>query len=176
LISRTAPTENGNGYEKKMASKKYQSKVDSFMWRDYVIRGETHDANSFYLGGTAGNSGLFSTAEDIYKIALEIYPSTTSILKPQSAQFFWKNFTPGKFSHRTCGFKLNSSLLTSGGKALSRKAIGHNGFTGTSIWLQPESQVTYILLSNRIHPQVKNLNFNRIRRKIHTYIKSDLDL
>jgi len=176
LLPKTAPTENGNLYEKKMAAKKHNLAAVHFKWREVMIRGETHDANSFYLGGTAGNSGLFSNTEDIFKISLEIYPSTTSILKPESIRFFWNNFTSGKLSHRTCGFKLNSSFFTSGGKAISPQAIGHNGFTGTSIWLEPKSENKFIMLSNRIHPRVQNQNFDKIRRKLHHLLKKELNL
>lgn len=170
------PTEEGNVYEKKIAEKKYKKLSKNFKWREYIIQGETHDANSFYLGGTAGNSGLFLTIEDLFRISHEFYPSTATILKPESIKLFWKNFTPGKKSHRTIGFKLNSSFITSGGRSISKDAIGHNGFTGTSIWLEPENEYKYIFLSNRIHPVVKNINFNRIRRKLHRLIKKDLKI
>jgi CubicO group peptidase (beta-lactamase class C family) len=171
-----APTEKGNQYEKSMskqwAKKKgrgqeYSERVNRFKWRTSIIQGEAHDVNSHTLGGTAGNAGLFSTAEDVFRICLEFFPSTASLLKTGSIQLFWKNFTPFNKSHRTVGFKRNSSFLTSGGRALSRKAIGHNGFTGTSLWLDPREETTFILLTNRIHPLVKDINFDKIRRKLH---------
>lgn len=172
----TAPTEKGNQYEKNMveqwAKKKaraqeYGEEINRFKWRTSIIQGEAHDINSHTLDGTAGNAGLFSTAEDVSRICLEFFPSTASLLKTGSLQLFWKNFTPFNKSHRTVGFKRNSSFITSGGRALSRKAIGHNGFTGTSLWLDPREETTFILLTNRIHPQVKDINFDKIRRKLH---------
>lgn len=174
LKKMAAPTEEGNLFEKKMAQKEHAKPARNFGWRDYIIQGETHDANSHYLGGTAGNAGLFSTTEDLFHLSLEFFSSTSTILKPNSIKLFWKNFTPLKKSHRTIGFKLNSSFITSGGKALSRKAIGHNGFTGTSLWLEPGSEYKYILLTNRIHPKVTGINFNRTRRKLHKLIKKEL--
>ena len=84
------------------------------------------------------------------------------------------NQTGKAASHRTVGFKRNSSLLTSGGHALTRDSIGHNGFTGTSIWLEPGTRTVFILLSNRIHPVYKSLNFNRTRRKLHKIIRLEL--
>ncbi len=172
----TAPTEMGNRYEKKMAEAKHKTASEKFDWRTRLIRGDTHDANSYYLGGTAGNSGLFSTVSDIFNLSLEFFPQTATILRPESIQLFWKNFTPGKESHRTLGFKLNTSFFSSGGRAISPSAIGHNGFTGTSLWLEPDSRNQFILLSNRIHPVVQNLNFNRIRRRLHLLLKRDLNL
>ncbi len=176
LKKRAAPTEEGNLAEKKMAGKKYPHLANRFKWRDYVIQGETHDANSYYLGGTAGNAGLFSTAKDLFRLSLEFFPSTCTIIKPDSARLFWQNFTPGRKSHRTVGFKRNSSFFTSGGTALSKEAIGHNGFTGTSLWFDPHSEYKYIFLSNRIHPRVQEVNFDRIRRKLLRLIKKDLGL
>jgi CubicO group peptidase (beta-lactamase class C family) len=171
-----APTEKGNQYEKNMAeqwakkkgrAQEYRERVNRFKWRTSIVQGEAHDVNSHTLGGTAGNSGLFSTTADVFRICLEFFPSTASLLKTASIQFFWKNFTPLNKSHRTVGFKRNSSFITSGGRALSRKAIGHNGFTGTSLWLDPREEMIFILLTNRIHPRVKDINFNKIRRKLH---------
>ena len=174
-----APTENGNHYEKRLAEKKDKKMANHFFWRDYILQGETHDCNSWYLGGTAGNSGLFSTTEDVFRITREFSPSTTSILAPESTHHFRENLTPFKKSHRTIGFKRNSSFITSGGRALSREAIGHNGVTGTSLWLEPKGGYTFILLTNRIHPVMvdeKKVGFNRIRRKLHRMIVKNLEI
>ncbi len=175
LIKGAAPTEKGNNYEKKMAenAKEHAAAAGTFNWRESMIQGETHDCNSFYLGGTAGNAGLFSTTGDLFRLALEFFPGTATLLNPGSIELFWKNFTPLKKSHRTIGFKLNSSFITSGGRALSRGAVGHTGFTGTSLWLDPVDETKYIILTNRIHPQVSPFNFNRARRKLHYLIKGD---
>jgi len=172
-----APTEAGNHFEKAMAlewvqkqkshNKEYLEYVHRFNWRQHLLQGETHDVNSFHLGGTAGNAGLFSTTSDLFLWCREFFPETASLLNPSSLKLFRTNYTPFKKSHRTIGFKRKSSFITSGGRALSRKAIGHNGFTGTSIWLDLDRGLTVISLSNRIHPKVKSCNFDRIRRKIN---------
>lgn len=167
IKKKAAPTELGNEFEKGMVKRLYPGMEKDFKWRDYLIQGETHDCNSFYQGGAAGNSGLFSTPGDIYKLSFQFYAETTTLLKPESTSFFWKNYTPYKKSHRSIGFKLNSSFITSGGNAISRKAIGHNGFTGTSIWFDPQSGYRFILLTNRVHPSVTEIHFDKIRRKLH---------
>jgi CubicO group peptidase (beta-lactamase class C family) len=170
-----APTEKGNLYEKQMAlaSPKHKAAAERFQWREEVIRGETHDCNSYYLGGSAGNAGLFSNCEDVFKMTWEFFPVSASILAPESVQLFWKNFTPFDNIHRTIGFCRNSSRgSTSAGSALSKRAIGHTGFTGTSLWLDPKTNLSYIFLTNRIHPQVGNINFNKIRRKLHFFLKN----
>jgi CubicO group peptidase (beta-lactamase class C family) len=169
LKSQAAPTEKGNAYEQKMAE--HWAKTTSFPWREEIIQGDPHDLNSHYLGGTAGNAGLFSTTRDLFRLCLEFYPATATLLKPGSIEHCWTNYTPFRPAHRTAGFKRNSSLLTSGGRALSRKAIGHNGFTGASIWLdrhhKSKRNTTAIILSNMVHPEIINTNFNRFHRKLH---------
>lgn len=183
LKKNTAPTEKGNEYERKLAldwastyeSGKYLERAKQYKWREEVIQGEAHDVNSHHLGGTAGNAGLFSTAEDVFRLCLEFFPATASLLNSGSLQLFRKNFTPFKKSHRTVGFKRNSSFITSGGRALSRSAIGHNGFTGTSLWLDPRKEAAFILLSNRIHPEYKAINFDKIRRKLHRLLTREAE-
>jgi CubicO group peptidase (beta-lactamase class C family) len=179
-----APTENGNIFERKLARDwaaayddgKHRSLVDRYNWRTGMIQGETHDVNSHHLGGSAGNAGLFSTSREVFRLCREFFPSSASILSPQSIELFRRNFTPFKKSHRTVGFKRNSSFITSGGRALARSAFGHNGFTGTCLWLEPRGETVFILLSNRIHPEFKPFNFNRARRRIHRLLAREIDL
>ena len=176
-LSKCVPTERGNMYEATAAAGEYPVLSGKYKWRENILRGEVNDGNSYFLGGSSGNAGLFSTADDIFKMSREFYPEFTTLLKPDTARKFWRNITPFKRSHRSFGFKLNSSFITSGGRSLSRKAIGHSGFTGTSIWMEPDSANVFILLTNRIHPVYDpGINFNSIRRKLHKLIKKDLNL
>ncbi len=169
------PTETENRYEKEMAKKTHFAQTEKFRWRNNILPGEVHDGNSYFMKGESGNAGLFSTADDIFTLSRQFFPNLTTLLDSDSTLKFWKNMTPFKRSHRSFGFKLNSSLITSGGKGLSKKAIGHSGFTGTSIWMEPETKNVFILLTNRVHPVYdKDLNFNHIRRKLHKLIKKDL--
>jgi len=173
-VAQTAPTERGNVHERQMCRRQFGLQADAFTWRETIIRGQVHDANSFYFGGCAGNAGLFSTAEDLFSLSKEFFPETATILSPECIRLFWTDFGGTGLSRRTVGFKRNSAFLSSGGRALSRQSIGHNGFTGTSIWLEPRSQMAWILLSNRIHPVVQPVSFNRIRRKIHHLLRREL--
>ncbi|MEN8153560.1 MAG: serine hydrolase domain-containing protein [Acidobacteriota bacterium] len=176
VLERTAPTESGNLFEREKVGKDFPGMAENYKWRRELIIGEANDGNAFYLKGKAGNAGLFSTAADIFAISREFFPKTSSILKHDTVKKFWKNYTPFKQSHRSYGFKLNSSFITSGGRSLSKNAIGHNGFTGTSLWMEEEGEKVFILLTNRIHPEVdQNINFNRIRRKLHKLMMADLN-
>jgi len=139
-----------------------------------LLLGEVQHANSFYSGGSAGNAGLFASARELFKLSREFFPEAATLLKADSIRLFWQNRTPWSVFHRSLGFKLNSSRPSSGGSVLSKQAIGHNGFTGTSLWLEPETQRQWIILSNRIHPRVTKMNFDATRRKLHRLLKSEL--
>jgi CubicO group peptidase (beta-lactamase class C family) len=167
------PTEVGNKFERDMTENdlRFKKKSEKFLWRKDLIIGKPNDANAYYLNGNTGNAGFFSTVKDILRLSEEFFPRTTKLLLPENTDVFWKNLTRFKRSHRTVGFKLNSSVITSGGRGIARKSIGHNGFTGVSIWLEPETEYKFIILTNRIHPEVKPLPFNKIRRKLHKIIK-----
>ena len=174
--ARCAPTEIGNRYERNMCRSEHEKAASGFSWRTNWLRGDVHDAKSYYAGGSAGNAGLFASARDLFTLSREFFPQTASLLKADHIGLFWQNRTPWSPLHRSIGFKLNSSRPTSGGNALSEQAIGHNGFTGTSLWLEAETQRQWIILSNRIHPRVKKTNFDALRRKLHRLLKSELGL
>lgn len=186
LRFRAAPTELGNKHERQKAETWAKSSAGQFFlplylwfpWREYLIQGETHDLYSFFLGGTAGNTGLFSTTHDLFKLSREFFPDSATILSAETLSWCWKNLTPHKLTHRSIGFKCNSSFFTSGGRAFSPHAIGHNGFTGPSIWmdnhLQTHQNTTIILLTNAIHPEVKKTSLDRIRKKLFRLLIKEL--
>jgi CubicO group peptidase (beta-lactamase class C family) len=176
LRGRCAPTEKGNQYEKSMAQDEHAQAAARFAWRDGLIRGDVHDANSFYSGGSAGNAGLFSSTRELFALSREFFPETATLLAPATVGLFWQDRTPWDAERRTIGFQLNSSPGASGGKALSPGAIGHTGFTGTSLWLEAKKRRQWILLSNRVHPVVKKTDFNALRRRLHRLLKGELGL
>ncbi len=173
---RCAPTEIGNRFEHDMCGAEHQAAAAAFAWRSELIRGDVHDANSYYSGGSAGNAGLFSCSRDLFKMGLEFFPESATLLKSESIALFWQSRTPRDRQQRSIGFQLNRSWQSSGGRALSAAAIGHTGFTGTSLWLEADSQRQWILLTNRVHPRVKKVNFNVVRRRLHHLLKLQLNL
>lgn len=175
LKRRCAPTEIGNRYERNMARAEHEAAAARFSWRSGLIRGDVHDANSFYSGGSAGNAGLFSSARDLFALSCEFFPETATLLGGDTVALFWQDRTPRDPQRRTIGFQLNSSAGASGGGALSPGAIGHSGFTGTSLWLEAEKRRQWILLSNRIHPRVGKTNFNAVRRRLHRLLTLELE-
>lgn len=138
-------------------------------WRKRVLCGEVHDDNAWVMGGIAGHSGLFSNAGDLHIFCAEMlraWRGDSSLLKQETLRVFW---TPGfKFEEGyLCGWDRPSKengMIESG---LSPQAVGQNGFTGCSLWLEPQEGLEIILLSNRVHPTRNNKKIFSFRPEIH---------
>jgi CubicO group peptidase (beta-lactamase class C family) len=145
-------------------------------WRKRVVRGEVHDENAYAMGGVAGHAGLFSSAHDLAVFAQMmlnqgIYDHRR-YLKPETiARFTSAQGPPG--SAQGLGWRKPSASNWTG-LVFSPSAYGHTGFTGTSIWIDPERQAFIILLSNRVHPSRKNQKIDEARRGISESVMSIL--
>ena len=130
-------------------------------------RGEVHDENTEAIGGVAAHAGLFGTAAAVGACARWWMQS------PSLARFATKSAVPG--SSRAIGW--DTMLPTSScGTKLSASAIGHTGFTGTSLWIDPAKNLYVVILSNRVHPSRDNSEgIQNIRRALHDAIVTDLE-
>jgi len=128
-------------------------------------RGEVHDENCEALGGVAGHAGLFGTAAAVGACACWWLAS------PALPTFARKSDTPG--SSRALGW---DTMLPSSscGTRLSPRAIGHTGFTGTSLWIDPDQDLYVVLLSNRVHPSRSGEGIQETRRALHDAVINDL--
>ena len=120
--------------------------------RGYPLRGEVHDENAFALGGVAGHAGLFSTASDLAIFAQMMLNggefNGTRIVSDSAVALFTAR--TGSKGSRALGWD-TCDHDGSCGKYLSSKAYGHTGFTGTSLWIDPDKDLFVILLTNRVH-------------------------
>jgi len=138
-------------------------------WRGRVLRGEVHDENASRLGGVAGHAGLFSTAPDLARFAqwlLDSYLATENLAVDIDSAIVRSFVTkqPGpEGSTRALGWDTPSVEESSAGNLLSRNSFGHTGFTGTSIWIDPEREIFIILLTNRVHPTRENSAMGWVR-------------
>ncbi len=118
--------------------------------RGYPIRGEVHDENAYAMGGVAGHAGIFSTASDLALFAQMMLNggeyNGVQIMSKETVDLF----TRRAFGHRALGWDTADGNFGSG-RYLGSNAYGHTGFTGTSIWIDPDRQMFMILLTNRIH-------------------------
>lgn len=159
-VPEAAATERGNRYERAMAG----PAGAEFPWRTEIIRGEAHDGNAWWLGGVAGHAGLFSTAREVAEIAQEILaPSRLPLGARARARLLEPAAGPGS---RTCGLAPVREFVSLAG-VLPDGAVGHMGFTGTSLWLWPEGRRLFVLLTNRVHPEAAGEAIHEIRREFH---------
>ena len=140
-------------------------------WRGRIVRGQVHDENAVVMGGVCGHAGLFSTAGDVSKIAAamlgENVPGTENpFFAPDVIRIMTRNYTPGRGEHRGLGFILPGPN-SPGGDLMSEASFGHTGFTGTSLWVDPEKGIYAVLLTNRIHPKRDNPAIFRVRHIFH---------
>jgi CubicO group peptidase (beta-lactamase class C family) len=123
-----------------------------------IIRGTVHDENAWRLGGVSGHAGLFSTAPDLARFAQWLLEQRTFLEWTKR-----QNLPPG--SSRALGWDTPSENSSAGTK-LGAHAFGHTGFTGTSIWIDPDKDLFIILLTNRVHPTRENNRIGRVRPRI----------
>jgi CubicO group peptidase (beta-lactamase class C family) len=140
-------------------------------WRGRLLRGDVHDENAAALGGSAGHAGLFGTAAAVGAFAhaiIETFDATTWLGTPSMMRTFAsRTGVPG--SSRALAW--DTMLPTSScGSLLSPSAIGHTGFTGTSLWIDWERDLYVVLLTNRVHPSRSNEALLAIRPRVHDAI------
>ncbi len=125
--------------------------------RKQLLRGVVHDENCYEFGGDGGNAGLFSTAPDLYRFCRMILSKGeldgVRILNPRTVELMTANHNPLKLPPRGLGWDIKGRGFgyMSCGELMAAGAIGHTGFTGTSVWMEPEGMLTVILLTNRVH-------------------------
>jgi CubicO group peptidase (beta-lactamase class C family) len=134
-------------------------------WRQRKIWGEVHDENAFALGGISSHAGLFSTGRDVARFC-RMYLSGgildgARIFSSETIATF-TTLQDSALSHRALGWEKPNGV-NSGGHLMSRRAFGHTGFTGTSIWMDPERDLFVILLTNRVNPTRQNLKISGVR-------------
>lgn len=199
LRSRIAASEKGNEFERQMAIEwghlspsedvKIGESEDSGIragdaFRKGIVWGEVHDGNAYFMGGSAGHAGLFSTAEEVFRIALQFLPGHTRLLKPETCVLFRTKLAEGisdtagiiSHLHRSFAFELAATTDSTAGTKMPSESFGHNGFTGTSLWIDPINERIFILLTNRTHNHpLPFVNINSIRRKFHDLAIEELE-
>jgi len=141
------------------------------VFRHRLLRGEVHDENAGRLGGVSGHAGLFSTAPD-----LAVFAKWLLHLR-RIDSLHVRDFThrqgipPG--SSRALGWDTPSELSSAGTK-MGPNAFGHTGFTGTSIWFDPDRNLFIILLTNRVNPTRANTKILQVRRRVADLVNDAL--
>jgi len=151
------------------------SELDSML-----VHGFVHDENSHSLGGITGHAGLFATSIDLARFAqMMLNKGTlgdTVIFKPETIELFTQRANMLEEENSRCLGWDSPSKSSSGGVYLSANSFGHTGFTGTSIWIDPDNQMFVILLTNAVHPNrsYKYPNYFDWRQRVHAGVYESL--
>jgi beta-N-acetylhexosaminidase len=156
---------------------------NDLVFRKQLIQGYVHDPAAAMLGGVAGHAGIFSDANDLAKL-MQMYLQYgeyggVRYFKKETIEYFTSSPFIDKGNRRALGFdkpEMNYNKIGPTCKCVSAKSFGHTGFTGTYAWVDPETQVVYIFLSNRVHPDQnssKLVDLN-VRTKIQEVIADAL--
>jgi CubicO group peptidase (beta-lactamase class C family) len=169
-----AACETGNAYEQETCRQEGMTGYEG--GRKGLIWGEVHDGNAHFLGGAAGHAGLFSTAEETLMLAQQFLRGFSRLLKPETCDLARQNMTEGLEEARSLGWQLAQTKDSTAGPSLPPDSFGHNGFTGTSCWVDPVHERVFILLTNRTHARpLPFVNINSVRRRFHSMAADALD-
>ena len=137
-------------------------------WRGRLLVAEVHDENTWALGGVAGHAGLFGTATAVGKFATTILRQLRGDALLATPASFMKFVTRTAVPNSSRALGWDTMLTTSScGTRMSSRAIGHIGFTGTSLWLDPAVDLYIVLLTNRVYPSRSNDAILEVRRSFH---------
>lgn len=144
-------------------------------WRGRLVHGEVHDENAHMLGGVAGHAGLFGTAPDVAafaRLVLRTFATRTILGTPALMKVF---ATPTGVAGSSRALGWDTMRPTSScGTLISPTAIGHTGFTGTSLWIDWERDLYVVLLTNRVHPSRSNEALVTLRPLVHDAVVRDV--
>lgn len=197
MTDNVAATEQGNAFDRALVARGGRTFTG---WREQVIRGQVHDGNAWYaLGGVSGNAGLFSTAQDLcayLRFLLSQGTDALSILSRPARQLMITNLTQHTGMARGLGWALSSPYSINAapgtptsnakyfpaeyqvptepqdGSYFSANAFGHTGFTGTSVWADPQRNLTVVLLTNAVHVPGGLDAIRSLRPRIHNIINA----
>jgi CubicO group peptidase (beta-lactamase class C family) len=149
--------------------------ADDQTFRHRIIQGEVQDENASVLGGVAPHAGLFATAQDLVIFGFTMLHGGAPILRPDTVALFTNRELSPEGTSRALGWDTPSSPSQSG-RYFSPRSYGHLGYTGTSLWIDLERDLSIALLTNRTWPDCANQAIKQIRPRVHDAIIEALNL
>ncbi len=144
---------------------------------EHYIHGVVHDENARYIGGVSGNAGVFSRIDDLCNFGVMLANKGTfegkQFLSRSTFERAITNYTPYGPEMRGLGFQLTTGGLNAAGDLYTPLSYGHNGFTGTSLYVDRETGLFVVLLTNRVHYTRQSDGLYRFRRRLHNAAVAD---
>lgn len=142
--------------------------------RQSLTPGLVHDENAYFFGGVSGHAGLFAPLSDLMLFGQMLLKEGKykggRLLTSRTIELMRRDWTSGLNAHRGWGWDLIKSQPSSGGILFSCDSYGHTGFTGTSMWFDPNLPLGVVFLTNRVHPTRNNRKILSARPKLHNLI------
>lgn len=146
--------------------------------RNRLLVGEVHDDNAWFAGGVDGHAGLFGTAAGVFGLLRRL--AAAYFDHPPQAVFdrsmMTRLFGDAGKNHFSLGFDRPSAENSSAGRHFSKATVGHLGFTGVSFWMDLSTDVTVILLTNRVHPLRWNDRLREFRPALHDLVMEHFEI
>jgi CubicO group peptidase (beta-lactamase class C family) len=139
-------------------------------WRRRILCGEVHDDNAYAMGGVAGHAGLFGSAADVAALAGRLHVcwrGEDDFVPREIVREFWARAGQVPDSTWALGWDTPSPEGSSAGRHIGPEAVGHLGFTGTSLWVDLARGLEIVLLTNRVHPARDNERIRELRPRVH---------
>jgi CubicO group peptidase (beta-lactamase class C family) len=147
------------------------------LWRFQWKRPRVHDPRAALAEGVAGHAGLFSSSSDILVLARLMLNggivNGKRMIKPQTIALFTQR--DSEKSTRALGWDTRSAKESSAGELLSMRSFGHTGYTGTSIWIDPNRSLAVVFLTNRVYPTSANIKIRKVRQLLHNAVIESLN-
>lgn len=146
-------------------------------WRGRVLVGEVHDENAWAMGGIAGHAGLFATTRAVWQFAQALLDTAAGRrlwLPPELLRQSWQRQPSPAGSTRAIGWDTPNAEGSTSGDYFSPRSIGHLGYTGTSMWLDPDRDVIVVLCTNRVHPSREATGIRQLRPGVHNIVMQEL--
>jgi serine-type D-Ala-D-Ala carboxypeptidase len=146
-------------------------------WRKRILCGEVHDENAYAMGGVAGHAGLFANVTDVAALVGRLracWRGKDDFVPAEIVREFWTRDTTVPGSTWALGWDTPTPGASSAGRLLGPHAVGHLGFTGTSVWLDLDRDVTVVLLTNRVHPSRDDERIREVRPRVHDAVMEAL--
>lgn len=140
-------------------------------WRERLVQGTVHDENAHVLGGCAGHAGLFSTVEDLGRLCRMMLGTgrigQDRLLHERTVELMTAPHTDHLPLRRCLAWQGHDAKGGPAGGLVSGRSYGHTGFTGTSVWIDPELDLYIVLLTNAVHPQRRPERIGQLRPTFH---------
>jgi CubicO group peptidase (beta-lactamase class C family) len=163
----------GEGAGMPDALRRRTAATENCPWRERILWGEVHDPNAWAMGGVAGHAGLFASADDVMRYAqtlLDVWHGRSDALPRELLKSFATRQRLPEKSDWALGWDTPTEGASSAGRYFSANSIGHLGFTGTSLWIDLESEAVVVMLTNRVHQVAKRSRFE-LRPLIHDLVR-----